>query len=134
MSSAASSGTADTSSNTHMGKGARTCSSSSGFTFAKVFGKHVVSLLVGFGTALACHHRSVMNAMFAHEFIGTDIERQQSLNAVVMNTSSFSNFTRTAGHGVVDIETAPFSTISSLASFHLLAVRVGGCVSRYSVS
>ena len=33
-----------------------------------------------------------MNGMFAHEITGTDIERQQSLNAVVMNTSSFSNF------------------------------------------
>ena len=29
--------------------------------------------------------------MFAHEFTGTDIERQQSLNTVVMSTSSFSN-------------------------------------------
>ena len=52
----------------------------------------MVSSLVGFVTALASHHRSVMNAMFAHEFTGTDIERQQSLNAVVMNTRSFSNF------------------------------------------
>ena len=36
LSCAASSGTADTSSNAHMGKGAPTCSSSSGSTFAKV--------------------------------------------------------------------------------------------------
>ena len=52
----------------------------------------MVSSLVGFVTALASHHRSVMNAMSAHKFTGTDIERQQSLNAVVMNTRSFSNF------------------------------------------
>ena len=91
LSSAASSGTVDTSSRTHIKKGAPTCSSSSWSTFAKVLGE-LVSSLVGFVTALASHHRSSMNAMFAHEFTGTDIERQQSLNAVVMNTSSFSNF------------------------------------------
>ena len=33
-----------------------------------------------------------MNAIFAHEFTGTDIERQQSLNTLVMSTSSVSNF------------------------------------------
>ena len=92
MSSAASCGTVDTSTRTHMAKGAPTCSSSSWSTFAKVLGELVVSSLVGFVAALASHHRSVMNAMFAHEFTGTDIERQQSLSAVVMNASSFSNF------------------------------------------
>ena len=74
-----------------MGKGAPTCSSSSGSTFAKVLGKLVVSSVAGFVKALASHHQSVMNAMFAHEFTGTDIETQQSLNTVVMSTSSFSN-------------------------------------------
>ena len=51
-----------------------------------------MSSLVGFVTALASRHQSVMNAMFVNEFTGTDIERQQSLNTVVMSTSSFSNF------------------------------------------
>ena len=51
----------------------------------------MVSSLVGFVTALASHQQSVMNAMFADEFTGTDIERQQSLNTVVMSTSSLSN-------------------------------------------
>ena len=56
---------------------------------AKVLGKLVVSSLVGFVTELAGQ-----NATFAHEFTGTDIERQQSLNAVVMSTSSFSNLSQ----------------------------------------
>ena len=42
---------------------------------------------------------------FAHEFSGTGIKRQQSLNTVVMSTSSFSNFVGTPWHGAVDIET-----------------------------
>ena len=57
-----SSGIADTSSNTHTGKGAPTRSSPSWSTFAKVLGKLVVSSLVSFGTARASHHQSVMNA------------------------------------------------------------------------
>ena len=97
----------------------------------------MVSSLVGFVTALASHHRSVMNAMFAHEFTGTDIERQQSLNAVVMNTSSFSNFFQ---HVLAPRDTEVSKMKQLLlghlifGAFHLLAVRVGGCVSKYFVS
>ena len=81
----------------------------------------MVSSLVGFVTALANHHRSVMNAMFAHEFTGTDIERQQSLKCGGHEHEQLlkllSACSGTAGHGGVDIETAPFSAISSSAHF-----------------
>ena len=52
----------------------------------------MVSSLVGSVFALAKHHQFVMDAMFAHEFTDTDIEKQQSLSTVVLSTSSFSNF------------------------------------------
>ena len=137
LSSAASSGTVDTSSRTHIKKGAPTCSSSSWSTFAKVLGE-LVSSLVGFVTALASHHRSSMNAMFAHEFTGTDIERQQSLNAVVMNTSSFSNFFQ---HVLAqrDTEVSMLKQLPSRPShlWHISPARQyewEGCVSRYFVS
>ena len=42
---------------------------------------------------------------FAHEFTGTGKKKQQSLNAVVMTMSSFSNFIGSAWDGAVDIET-----------------------------
>ena len=53
----------------------------------------MVSSLVGFVTALASNHQSVMNAMFAHEFTGTDIERQHGLNTVAaVSQTSFRMF------------------------------------------
>ena len=83
-----------------------------------------MSSLYGFVTALASHHRSVMNAMFANEFTGTDIERQQSLNTAAVNTSRFSNFMQDVlaqrCTELSALKQLPFSAISSLAHFTYL--------------
>ena len=108
----------------HIGKSAPTCSSSSWSTFAKVLGKLVVSSLVGFVTALASHHQSVMNAMFAHEFTDTNFERQQKSQYGGHEHEQLlklhSECSGTAAHGAVDTETAPFSASPSLAHFTCL--------------
>ena len=103
-----------------------------------------MSSLVGFVTALASHHQSVMNAMFANEFTGTDIERQQSLNTEVMSTSSFSNFIQDVlvqpSTELSMLKTAPFSAwrtcgrvFEQVFCFLSRLGALGNCCSRFNI-
>ena len=77
-----------------------------------------MSSLVGFGTALVNHHRSVMSAMFAREFTGTDRETAKSQHGgheLEQHLKLHEGCPGAAEHGAVGIETPPFSAISSLA-------------------